>query len=186
MKLRMLALAVLVCMASSQLLAQAGTAAGGETAASQQDIRRLFEVMQVRSQMRVVMQQVYQQMRSMERDQIKKQQPSVSDEDIAKVDAIAQDVLNGMSIDGLLDDMIPVYQKHLTKSDVDAMVGFYSTPTGQKILKEMPAITTEGMQAMQPRLRQMVDDATNQMEKRMREQILEKKQDTAKPNTVKQ
>ena len=48
----------------------------------------------------------------------------------------------------MLDDMIPVYQKHLTKSDVDEMIKFYSTPTGQKFLREMPAMTAEGMEAM--------------------------------------
>ena len=66
------------------------------------------------------------------------------------------------------------------------MVGFYSTPTGQKILKEMPAMTTEGMQAMQPHLRQMMADANSQIEKMVKEQLQEKKQDhTVKPDTVK-
>ena len=40
-------------------------------------------------------------------------------------------------------DMVPVYQKHLSKSDVEEMIKFYSTPTGQKILREMPAMTAE-------------------------------------------
>jgi hypothetical protein len=94
--------------------------------------------------------------------------------------------LKGVSVEGLVDDMIPVYQKHLNKADVNAMVGFYSTPTGQKILREMPAMTTEGMQAMQPRLRQMMADANSQIEKMVKEQMQEKKQDhPAKPNTVK-
>jgi hypothetical protein len=50
----------------------------------------------------------------------------------------------------------------------------------------MPAMTTEGMQAMQPRLRQMMADANSQIEKMVKEQMQEKKQDhPAKPNTVK-
>ncbi|HVN17973.1 MAG TPA: DUF2059 domain-containing protein [Dongiaceae bacterium] len=172
MRARIIVLSVLVCMGSLQLLGQAG--AGSETPASAADIRKLFEVMQIRAQMKLVMQQVYQQMRSVEREQIKKQQPNVTEEDMAKIDAIAQDVLKGLSTESLLDDMVPVYQKHLTKADVDAMIGFYSTATGQKILKEMPAMTTEGMQAMQPHLRQMMDEASSQMEKRVREQMQEK------------
>jgi len=75
-----------------------------------------------------------------------------------------------MPIDGMLDDMVPVYQKHLTKSDVHEMVSFYSSPTGQKILKEMPAMTTEGMQAVQPRLRKMMDEAMEKIDKMAREQ----------------
>ena len=83
-----------------------------------------------------------------------------------------------MPYDGMLDDMIPVYQKHLSKSDVDAMIGFYSSPTGQKILSELPAITAEGMQAMQPRMRKVMDETSDRMEKMAREQA-EKK--NAKP-----
>jgi hypothetical protein len=66
------------------------------------------------------------------------------------------------------------------------MVGFYSTPTGQKILREMPAMTAEGIEAMQPRLTRMMDEANARIEKMMNEQMQEKKQpETARPNTVK-
>lgn len=102
-----------------------------------------------------------------------------------KLDAISEQVLRWMSVEGLLDDMIPVYQKHLSKADVAAMIGFYSTAIGQKILREMPAMTTDGMQAMQPRLRKMVDDANAQIEKMVRKQLQEKKDDHGKPDTVK-
>jgi len=185
MKIRVLAVAILLSLTSSLVLAQAGAASASDAPATSEDIRKLLDVMQVRSQMKLVMQQVYQQMRALERDQVKKQNPDVTDEDIAKVDAISEEVMKNLPLEGLLDDMVPVYQKHLTKSDVDAMIGFYSTATGQKILREMPAMTSEGMQAMQPRLRQMVDDATAQIEKKVREQMQEKKQQTAKPGTVK-
>ena len=142
--------------------------------------------MQIRNQMRLVMQQVSQQMRSLERDQVRKQQPNVTDQDFAKFDAISDEVMKNLSVEGLLDDMIPVYQKHLNKSDVNAMVGFYSTPTGQKILREMPAMTTEGMQAMQPHLKQMIEEANSQIEKRVKEELRQKKQDdAAKPDALK-
>lgn len=185
MKVRAAVLTMLLCLFSSLLLGQA-VATGSETPASSDDIRKLFEVMQIRNQMKVVMQQVTQQMRSMQHDQIKKQDSNVTDEDMAKLDAISDEVLKGISAEGLLDDMVPVYQKHLTNLDVNAMVAFYSTPTGQKILREMPAITTEGMQAMQPRLRQMMEEMQSKIEKMVKEQIEDKKQErVAKPNTVK-
>lgn len=186
MRFRTALLAILLCMTAARLLGQAAAATGSEAPASPDDIRKLFDVMQIRNQMKLVMQQVSQQIRSLEHEQIKKSDPNVTEEGIAKLDAISDQVLKGVSVEGLIDDMIPVYQKHLNKSDVYAMVGFYSTPTGQKILKEMPAMTTEGMQAMQPRLRQMMADANSQIEKMVKEQLREKKQDdTAKPNTVK-
>lgn len=176
---------ILVCVTSSCMLGQAAAAAS-ETPASADDIRKLFDVMQIRNQMKLVMQQVSQQMRSLERDQVRKQQPNVTDQDFAKFDAISDEVMKNLSVEGLLDDMIPVYQKHLNRSDVNAMVGFYSTATGQKILREMPAMTTEGMQAMQPHLKQMIEEANAQIEKRVKEELRQKKQDdAAKPDTLK-
>jgi hypothetical protein len=73
-----------------------------------------------------------------------------------------------MSTSDMFDDMIPVYQRHLSKSDVDEMIKFYSTPTGQKILREMPAMTAEGMQAMQPRMRKQMDEITREIDQRVK------------------
>jgi hypothetical protein len=168
MRVRAVWFVILLGVTSSCVVGQA-VAVGSEAPASRDDIRRLFDVMQIRNQMKLVMQQVSQQIRSLERDQVRKQQPNVTNEDFAKFDAISDEVMKNLSVEGLLDDMVPVYQKHLNQSDVNAMVGFYSTPTGQKILREMPAMTTEGMQAMQPHLKQMIDQANAQLEERLKE-----------------
>ncbi len=60
--------------------------------------------------------------------------------------------------------MVPAYQKHFTKGDMDALIAFYSTPTGQKVLRELPAVTAEGMQAMMPIMRKSVDKMTERAE----------------------
>jgi hypothetical protein len=50
----------------------------------------------------------------------------------------------------------------------------------------MPARTTEGMQAMQPHLKQMIEEANAQIEKRVKEEMRQKKQDDgAKPDALK-
>jgi uncharacterized protein len=152
----------------------------GETSASREDILKLFDVMHLRGQMKLVMDRVSAQMKSMTHDQLRKSNPQITDEEIAKLDAQSDDLLQGMPIDGMLDDMIPVYQKHLSKSDVDAMVGFYSSPTGQRILKEMPAMTAEGMQAVQPRLRKVMDEAMEKMKQMAKEQQENKSEPVAK------
>ena len=185
MRVRAFLVALLLCPVSVNLFGQAATSTGTDVAASANDIQKMFDVMHIRDQMRLIMQQVSQSMREMQHEQIKKRDSKVTDQDLARLDGISDQVLKDMSIDGLIDDMIPVYQKHLNKADVDAMVAFYSTPTGQKILKEMPAMTTEGMQAMQPRLRQMMDEATAKIERMVNEQIEEKKNGPTNPNTVK-
>ncbi len=44
------------------------------------------------------------------------------------------------------------------------MLAFYETPTGQKILREQPAMMAEGMQAMRPRMEKMMSDIADQAE----------------------
>jgi len=63
----------------------------------------------------------------------------------------------GFPFDEMIDSIAPIYQKHLTRGDVDALIAFYSTPTGQKLLKEMPEISAEAMQIMMPMLRKRMD-----------------------------
>ncbi|GAA0918840.1 DUF2059 domain-containing protein [Luteibacter anthropi] len=46
----------------------------------------------------------------------------------------------------LIGRMVPVYQKHFTDKEIDELLKFYSTPTGQKVIREMPATMAEGMQ----------------------------------------
>jgi hypothetical protein len=47
----------------------------------------------------------------------------------------------------MIDAIVPIYQKHFSKSDLDGILAFYASPPGQKILKETPAIMSESMQA---------------------------------------
>lgn len=50
------------------------------------------------------------------------------------------------SMDDLTVMMIPVYKKHLTLEDLEAMIAFYKTPIGKKYAKATPLIMQESMQ----------------------------------------
>ena len=84
------------------------------------------------------------------------------------------DMFKSFPWDEMLEAMVPVYQKHFTKGDIDAFVAFYSTPTGQKLLRELPAITAEAMQNMMPIIRKNVDT----MSQRLQEEIAAMVKDT--------
>ncbi|WP_407481721.1 DUF2059 domain-containing protein [Elizabethkingia meningoseptica] len=45
--------------------------------------------------------------------------------------------------------LIPVYSKYYTEKELDDVIAFYKTPTGQKVIKTMPEMTKESMQAGQ-------------------------------------
>ena len=45
--------------------------------------------------------------------------------------------------------IIPIYHKYYTASDIKEMLRFYSTPLGQKMIRVMPTLVNESMQAGQ-------------------------------------
>jgi hypothetical protein len=167
---------VVVALAWLVVALAAQSSPSTELPASREDIVKLFDVMRVRQQMELVTQQLLQQMQGMGREEMRDRNPAVTPQQLAKADAVTDKIMKDISTADMLDDMIPVYQKHLSKSDVDEMIKFYSTPTGQKILREMPAMTAEGMQAMQPRIHKQMDEITRQIDQMVKE-------DQAKPTT---
>ena len=102
----------------------------------------------------------------MNREQLKKRRPNISQEDLARMERQSADLLKNFPLDDMLNDMIPVYQRHFTKSDIDALITFYSSPPGQKFLHEMPAVTAETMQAVYPRIQAEVDAALKRAEEK--------------------
>lgn len=143
--------------------------------ATRDDILKLFDTMNIREQMRFVMDSVSTQQRTMLHDTLKKRFPNISDAEIARLDQFTSETMKELPVDGMLDDMIPVYQKHLNKADVEAMSAFYASPTGQKMLREMPAMTAEAMQATSPRIQAMMEKVMDRAEQLAREERQKKK-----------
>lgn len=53
------------------------------------------------------------------------------------------------SMDELVTMLVPVYQKHLSESDLQGMIEFYQTPVGKKYAQKTPLIMQESMQVGQ-------------------------------------
>jgi uncharacterized protein len=135
-------------------------------AASREDVKKLFDVMASREQMAQMMQQVYAQMRRMNRDELKKKHPDVTEAELASMDRRSEEFIKNFPLDEMLNDMVPIYQRHFTKSEIDALSAFYSSPAGQKFLHEMPAVTAETMRAVYPKIEEEVDAALKRAEEK--------------------
>ena len=57
-------------------------------------------------------------------------------------EALAGDVLNEQITS-------PIYHRHLSAADIQALVDFYKTPAGRRVLAALPVITEEGRRAGQ-------------------------------------
>jgi hypothetical protein len=116
------------------------------------DLLKMFDVLRVRQQTETVMDTMLAQMKDQLHNDIKQRYPNLTPEASAKLEASINDAVHLYPVNEMLDDLIPVYQKHLTKADVDAIVGFYSSAPGQHFLDKMPTMTQEAMKTMMAKL----------------------------------
>ena len=128
-----------------------------DTPATKEDIERYLHVMHSREMMANIVDAMAKPMHQMVHEQFLKDKDKLPPDFEARMNKMMDDMFKSMPWDEMLDAMVPVYQKHLTKGDVDAMVAFYSTPTGQKLIKDMPAIVAESMQSMMPIMRKQME-----------------------------
>jgi uncharacterized protein len=158
------ALALLLCLFfASQAVAQN---AASDAPASKADIQRYLDTMHMTDMMKDMMGTMTKQMNQILHDQLSRESnlpPDAEDRLIKSMD----DSLSNFPMDDMIQAMIPVYQKYLTKGDVEALVGFYSSPVGQKILAETPAMTADAMKASSGIIQKMMADEMQRIQQQM-------------------
>jgi hypothetical protein len=144
--MRTLLLAALCLALSAPVLAQ-----NADTdAATRDDVILYLRTMRSHDMMQRLLEVQSQSMQTMMHDQLMKEKGTLP----ANFDSVMQkemgDLVKGMPAEEIIDAMIPAYQNHFTRSDIQAMNAFYSSPVGQKVLEQLPAVMQEGMQAAMP------------------------------------
>ena len=116
----------------------------------------LFTVMRIRAQMEQMLSMMpaalEQQMQSEEAEmrstmltmggEPTPEQKTAVDAITAKYIALAE---KQYPVDDMLDDMVKVYQRHLTRDDVDGILAFYRSAAGQHLLDAQPLMAGEVM-----------------------------------------
>jgi uncharacterized protein len=125
--------------------------------ASAADIQTYLETIHSHDMMKQMMEAMSKPMHQMVHDQYMKDKDKLPANFESQMNRIMDDTLAGMPMDEIMQAMVPVYQKHFTKRNVDDLIAFYSSPTGQKMLKEMPGIMAEAMQTMMPIMTKNID-----------------------------
>ena len=46
-------------------------------------------------------------------------------------------------LDDFLDQMVPIYRRHLTPDEIEGLIKFYESPVGKRFVEEQPAIQQE-------------------------------------------
>ena len=123
--------------------------------ATREQLTKLFEVLRLRAQMTQytgLMSSAMQQSMRQGVRQATAQVPNakrLTPEQQAKLENILarymKKVMNVYPADEAVDDAIGVYQRHMSRSDVDAYIAFYSSAPGQHFLDAQPVIMKEFM-----------------------------------------
>jgi hypothetical protein len=125
-----------------------------QTPATKQDVQELLTLTGTKARVQQIWAQMGQQLAITTADSFHLKHPDATPMQVHKVSQIAGKSFDSavavFSVDELIATIIPVYQQHLTHADVQAMIGFFKSPPGQKYLKELPAMQAESMKAMEP------------------------------------
>jgi hypothetical protein len=60
-------------------------------------------------------------------------------------EALWQELASEFKMEEFRELVIPIYARHFSLEDLNALIAFYSTPMGQRVIHELPAIAGESM-----------------------------------------
>jgi len=131
--------------------------------ASKADIERYLDAIHTRDMMKNMMDLMKKQFHQMVHEQVQKD-PNLPPDFEEREDKENDSMFNESFTNEIIDVMVPIYQKHFTKDEVDALIAFYATPTGQKYLKELPLIQAESLPAAKAIAEKMMAKATQRLQ----------------------
>ena len=170
MRCRGLLLLVLLAVAAplyaQQSVAEAAAQAKAKSeglaadAPTRDQVMKLLDLLQIRKSMALMMDGMKQAMKQGAEETFRERVPNPTPKQLEALNGMVDDMMADMPLNELIEAMVPIYRRHLNKSDVDEVIRFYSSAVGQKLLREQPQMIQEGMQAgveiQQKRMDQMM------------------------------
>lgn len=150
-----------------------------ENQASSEQLAKLFEVMrikqQVQSMRQIVPSMVHQQIQQAMK-QTEEGLPSGTKLTAAQRERMQQimtkyvgKAMDLYPADEMMTDMSGIYQRHLSKDDVDGLITFYPSPPGQHLLDAQPHIAQEFMPIVMEKVAARSQVMAKEMSKEMAE-----------------
>jgi hypothetical protein len=166
------AIAIFSLTLSLPLFAQ--DAASAVDQSTRDEVVRFMDLLQVRSRMTTILDSMRVQQKRLAEQSLKQEKPNATPQEIQRADQVVDTALNttlsGQTIDEMINALVPIYQRHFSKADLDGILAFYTSPVGQKLQNEQPAIMQESMQATTdiisrklPEIKQAIKTQTDKM-----------------------
>jgi hypothetical protein len=171
--MRRLALVLLLlclsCAAQQTPAAPPPQAAAAEERPSREDILRLFKAVRLEANLEQVQTAVMTSFEEVMRETVEEHAPSMTAEMRTRADAYyarnRERSKKLYPIPEMMEDFVPLYQKHFSKADVEAVIAFYGSPVGQRLLDGQPELMREGMALVMPKLQQRLKQAEEEIKR---------------------
>jgi uncharacterized protein len=144
--------------ARPQDIAHSQNGAGCAQPPSAAEVRKMMDVVGTKRIMQTVMATMVQQLF----DSFRKMRPDIPPQ---VWDRAFATLSSDENTQGLLKEIVPIYQRHFCSDEVAQIVAFYESPVGHKLIEEMPAIQQEGFaagkaygQRLDKQIKQAVED----------------------------
>jgi hypothetical protein len=164
-----------------------------EDQATVEQVERLFQVMRIRQQTESLMKQMSMMMQQQVAQGMKQGGADTPDgkklapEQLAErqklMEKLMDRAMHVYTVDEMLADMTPIYQRHISKSDIEAFIAFFGSSSGQHFLDQQPLIAKEYMPLVMTRVQEKTKALTDEMKKDIDE--LNSRQ-SADPDSTKQ
>jgi hypothetical protein len=141
-------------------------------------IIKLMDLLQIRRNMALMMDGMKQAMKQGAEQAFRDRVPNPTPKQLEALNGMVDDMMADMPLDEMAEAMVPIYRRHLSRTDVDEIIRFYSSNVGQRLLREQPQMIQEGMQAgmeiQQKRMDQMLAKIRERTEKMAEEEEKDK------------
>ncbi|MCX7944057.1 MAG: DUF2059 domain-containing protein [Deltaproteobacteria bacterium] len=89
-------------------------------------------------------------------------------------DSFWKSFIQDIDADSLVNIVIPIYDKYLTHDEIKDIIKFYESPSGKKLIKVLPMITQESIEAG----KKWGNEITNKLMERLQKEVIEKENST--------
>lgn len=165
-------------VAEAAAQAKAKSAGLAADAPTRDQVMKLLDLLQIRKSMSLMMDGMKQAMKQGAEEAFRERVPNPTPKQLEALNGMVDDMMADMPLDEMIEAIVPIYRRHLSKSDVDEVIRFYSSTVGQKLLREQPQMIQEGMQAgveiQQKRMDQMMAKIRERTEKMAEEEEKDK------------
>ena len=170
MKTRVFVLIAAIGMCTPQIWAQAPQA-------SRDSVMKFFTATHIQAQVEQVQGLMMDEMAKSLRGMLDSDTRLTTDEKDNVMEMMAPEMQGAAKVypvSEMLDDMVPVYQKHFTDADMQAITTFFESPVGKKFIDENGPMMKEAMTVIMPKLSTRMQAQMADMQRRMIERLKQK------------